>query len=108
MSQSYMHRQMTAAEQKSPALILLKPYRQFSPTEVLTEVTGLLRDQLLNPRFGYARLVTDEDLIVNGRFVGKKSARQPDPTPVQAAPPPKVVQQQPQPKLTMPDRTKST
>ena len=104
MSQTYVHRQMTAAEKKPPALLLLKPYRQFSPGEILTEVTGLLRDQLLNPRFGYAREIGTGEVVVNGRIVPK----QPDPTPEQAAPPPKVAQQQPQPKLTMPDRAKPT
>ena len=107
MSQSYTHRQMTAAtaEKKPPAIILLKPFRQFGPNTILTEVTGLLRDQLLNPLFGYARELGVGEAVVDGRLVTKQP--EPEPTPVAAAPP-KVVQQPPQPKLTMPDRTKLT
>ncbi len=50
MSQSYSNRMMTA--EKPPALRLLKPFRQFPPAWILTDVTGLLRDQLLDPYFG--------------------------------------------------------
>ncbi len=50
MSQTYTNRMMAA--EKPPSLRLLKPFRQFPPAWILTDVTGLLRDQLLDPYFG--------------------------------------------------------